>query len=220
MASVISVNVGRPRTVSWKGRDVSTGIFKSPVHQPVRAEGDSLQGDGQADLRVHGGRDKAVYAFPSEHYPDWQHAYPDADFGWGAFGENLTTAGLIEDDVAIGDRYRCGSVELVVTQHRAPCFKLAIRLESDDAIKRMLETGHTGYYLAIDCPGTIQAGDALELMHRPDGALRIAEMTSLYYGANADAQALTSAANAPCLLDTWRTRLLERADKLQSPPPS
>ena len=216
MPSVISVNVGRPRPVAWKGRTVSTAIFKTPVDTPVRAEGVTLAGDGQADLKVHGGHDKAVYVFPSEHYPEWRAAYPEVDFGWGAFGENLTTTGLLEDDVAIGDRYRCGDAEFTVTQHRAPCFKLAIRLGADDVIKRMLDTGHTGYYLCIEQAGTLQAGDAFELVHRPGNALRIAQFTSLCYGSNADARELRSAAESPCLLDAWRTKLLDKADKLES----
>lgn len=215
-ARVISVNVGRPRTVTWKNREVTTGIFKSPIQGPVRAAGVNLDGDGQADLTVRGGSDKAVYAFPIEHYPDWQPLYPKVDFGWGAFGENLSITGLLEDEVVIGARYRCGDAEFIVTQPRLPCFKLAIRMQSNDAVKRMLDTGHTGFYFRIGREGALQAGDDVQLLHRPEGGLPVSAITGFYRARDADPQKLRAAADAPGLPEEWRDWLSQRADALES----
>src|SRR6266571_7761773 len=125
---LVSVNVGLPREVAWKARSVSTGIFKEPVQGRVMLRRLNLDGDRQADLSVHGGADKAVYAYPSEHYSYWRNTLPDLDLPWGAFGENFTTEGLLEENVRIGDRLQVGSAEFIVTQPRMPCFKLGIRL--------------------------------------------------------------------------------------------
>src|ERR1700722_2885415 len=119
---VISVNVGLPREITWNGDQVETGIFKEPVQGQVPVKRSNLTGDKQADLSVHGGPDKAVYAYPVEHYAYWRRELPDRDLTWGIFGENLTTDGLQESLVHIGDRFRIGTVELVVTQPRLPCY--------------------------------------------------------------------------------------------------
>ena len=132
---IISVNVGLPRAVIWKGMNVATGIFKTPVDGLVKIDRLNLTGDQQADLTVHGGTDKAVYAYPAEHYEYWRRELPDVTFSWGQFGENLTTEGLSEDILYIGDRLRVGSTILMVTQPRMPCYKLALRFGRDDMIK-------------------------------------------------------------------------------------
>ncbi len=143
---VVSLNVGLPRIVEVEGGSVLTSIFKEPVGRRLRVTRLNLEGDQQSDLTVHGGVDKAVYAYPSEHYEEWRRELPDVDFSWAAFGENLTIEGLLED-VRIGDRFRIGSAEFVVTQPRLPCYKLAIRLGRKDVLKRMLRSGRTGFYL-------------------------------------------------------------------------
>src|SRR5678815_2874158 len=132
---IISLNVGRPRLVLRDDEPVSTGIFKEPVRGRVMMRTLNLDGDRQADLSVHGGPEKAVYVYPSEHYAFWKRELPDADFGWGNFGENLTTEGLLEDRVRIGDTLRIGSAEFIVTQPRLPCFKLGIRFNRADMVK-------------------------------------------------------------------------------------
>ena len=123
----LSISVGLPREVTWKGRTVSTSIFKEPVSEPVLLRRHNLEGDGQADLSVHGGPTKAVYAYPSEHYPFWRSEFPEMELEWGMFGENLTTEGLAEESVHIGDVFQLGTAQLVVTEPRMPCFKLTIR---------------------------------------------------------------------------------------------
>ena len=154
---LVSVNVGLPREIEWKGKIVRTSIFKAPLSGPVRVAKLNLEGDQQSDLTVHGGIDKAVYAYPSEHYPFWQGELPDMDLPWGVFGENFTTKGLLEDAVHIGDRFRAGSAELVVTQPRMPCFKLGIRFNRPDMVKRFLESGRTGFYFAVLKEGEVKA---------------------------------------------------------------
>ena len=131
---VLSVNVGLPREVIWRGKSVTTGIYKEPVEGRVPIRALNLDGDRQADLRVHGGRDKAVYAYPSEFYELWRRERPELDFGPGQFGENLTTAGLLDEDVSVGDRFRVGTADLVVTQPRLPCFKLGIKMGRNEFV--------------------------------------------------------------------------------------
>src|SRR2546421_10750773 len=163
---LLSVNAGLPREVEWRGKVVLTSIFKMPVPGRVRVTRLNVQGDQQSDLSVHGGADKAIYAYPSEHYAFWRNELPGTDFSWGAFGENLTTEGLLEDRVHIGDRFRAGSAEFVLTQPRMPCFKLGIRFNRPDMVKRFLESGWTGFYCAVLKEGKVAAGDSIELPER------------------------------------------------------
>jgi MOSC domain-containing protein YiiM len=176
---IISVNVGRPRDVEWRGRIVQTSIFKAPVEGRVRVRRLNIDGDQQSDLTVHGGAEKAVYVYPSEHYAYWRNELPDAELPWGAFGENLTTSGLFEDDVHIGDRLAIGSAEFVVTQPRMPCFKLTIRFARADMIKRFLRSGRSGFYLGVTKEGEIAAGDAVSVISRDPEGITIAEAAKL-----------------------------------------
>ena len=173
---VISVNVGRPQRVNWHGEPVLTSIWKSPVAGPVRAAHFNLFGDEQADLTVHGGSRKAVYAYPSEHYDYWREQTPGMALGWGMFGENLSTEGLLESEVAVGDRYRIGSAELVVTQPRFPCYKLGIRFGDDLMVKRFMRSGRPGVYFSIATEGLIQAGDPIVSVSRAEERHTIAQI--------------------------------------------
>jgi MOSC domain-containing protein YiiM len=146
---VISVNVGLPREVLWKGKVVSTGIFKEPVEGRVQVRSLNLDGDRQADLTVHGGVDKAVYAYPAEHYDYWRNQLPEMELPWGMFGENWTIEGLSEDAVNIGDCFRIGSAEVIATQPRMPCYKLGIRFGRTDIVKRFLDSRLTGVYFSV-----------------------------------------------------------------------
>jgi MOSC domain-containing protein YiiM len=172
---VISINVGLPREVEWRNEIIRTSIYKEPVTGRVRVNRLNIEGDRQSDLTVHGGVNKAVYVYPSEHYEFWRNELPDFELSWGAFGENLTTTGLIEDDVRLGDRFAIGSAEFVVTQPRMPCFKLTIRCGRADMIKRFYRSGRSGFYLAVANEGEIGAGDEIALLSRDDGAITIAE---------------------------------------------
>ena len=173
---VISLNVGRPRIVDWHGKPVLTSIWKDPVEGAVTVAGVNLFGDEQSDLTVHGGPRKAVYAYPSEHYAYWRRELPDADLHWGAFGENLTTEGLLEADVAVGDRFRIGSAELVITQPRMPCYKLGIRFGDDLMVKRFMQSGRSGFYFSIAEAGEIRAGDSIVRLSRGEDSTSIADL--------------------------------------------
>jgi MOSC domain-containing protein YiiM len=177
---LLSVNAGLPREVEWRGKVVLTSIFKTPVLGRVRVTRLNILGDRQSDLSVHGGADKAIYAYPSEHYAFWRNELPGTDFPWGAFGENLTTEGLLEDRVHIGDRFRAGSAEFIVTQPRMPCFKLGIRFNRPDMVKRFLRSGRTGFYLAVLREGDIGAGDSLDLAAGDDSQITVADVVGLY----------------------------------------
>jgi MOSC domain-containing protein YiiM len=156
---LISVNVGLPREVTWKGKTVTTGTFKEPISDRVMLRSLNLDGDGQADLTVHGGLDKAVYVYPFEHYEYWRGELPDTDLPLGIFGENFTTTGLKEEDVNIGDRFGIGTVNLMVTQPRLPCYKLGIRFGRTDMVKRFLASRRTGFYFRVLQEGEVGAGD-------------------------------------------------------------
>ena len=172
---VISINVGLPRTIEWRGEIVETSIFKEPVSGRVRVHRLNIEGDRQSDLTVHGGVNKAVYAYPAEHYAFWRDEFPGVDLPWGAFGENLTTTGLLEDSVQIGDRFRIGTAEFVVTQPRMPCYKLGVRFDRLDMVKRFLQSGRSGFYFAVAEEGEIAAGDGITLVERAAGAVTITE---------------------------------------------
>ncbi len=172
---ILSVNVGMPREIEWRGETIRTSIFKAPVPGRVRVRRLNLEGDQQSDLTVHGGRNKAVYVYPSEHYPFWRTELPDTELPWGAFGENLTTEGLLEESVAIGDVLRCGSAEFVVTQPRMPCFKLGIRFGRPDMPRRFQRAGRHGFYLAVLREGEVGAGDPIELVAAAGDRVSVAE---------------------------------------------
>ncbi|MGH9813488.1 MAG: MOSC domain-containing protein, partial [Candidatus Acidiferrales bacterium] len=163
---LISVNVGLPREVSANGQRVLTGIFKQPVAGRVGVRRLNLDGDRQADLSVHGGPDKAVYAYPAEHYDFWRHELPGMELPFGMFGENLTVEGLREDEVNIGDRFAIGTAEFQVTQPRLPCYKLGIKFGRADMVKRFLHSRCTGFYFRVVKEGEVEAGDAIALVHR------------------------------------------------------
>ena len=208
---VVSVNVGEPRPVTYRGKTVQTGIWKSPVAGPVEIVGDNLVGDRQADLRVHGGRDKAIYGYPSEHYAWWREQLPGADLGWGAFGENLTVEGLCEDVARIGDRYRIGAAELVITQPRTPCFKLGIKFERPRIVKEFLRSERSGFYFAILHPGPIAAGDSITLLYTDPESLTVTDLVRIgIAGDGADPALLARAVALPGLAEAWREELGER----------
>jgi len=207
---LISVNVGLPREVAWRGRKVTTSIWKAPTKGRVTVRQVNVDGDKQSDLTAHGGPDKAVYVYPSEHYPFWRAEFPGIELAWGTFGENFTTEGLIESEVTIGDRIRIGSAEFQVTQPRMPCFKLGIRFGRDDMIKRFLRSGRTGFYLSVLREGEVGAGDPIAFAERGEGGLSVADVTSLY-ARDADNQPLLRrAADAEALPESWREYFRKR----------
>jgi len=201
---VLSVNVGLPREVFWRGKPVTTGIFKEPVVGRVPIRTLNLDGDRQADLRVHGGPDKAVYAYPSEFYESWRDERPELAFPWGQFGENLTTEGLRDEDVSVGDRFRVGTAELIVTQPRLPCFKLGIRMGRDAFVTEFLQRGLLGFYLAVAREGAVEAGDPIVALSRDPRGFKVTEIARLYARDRHDVEGLERAAKLDVLPESWR----------------
>ncbi len=206
---VLSVNAGRPRQVSWGGYQTMTGIYKDPVQGPVKVSTLNLEGDQQADLTVHGGIHKAVYAYPSEHYPWWQNQYPSRRLDWGAFGENLTTEGLLESSAGIGDQAQIGSVVLTVAQPRLPCYKLAGKFSDKNIPFTFTESGRSGIYFAVEKEGQLQAGDAITWIHRQRDPFTIADALRLYNGEELSSEMLDRALKLKALPDSWRKMALD-----------
>jgi MOSC domain-containing protein YiiM len=202
---ILSVNVGQPRPVEWHGRTVTTGIFKEPVAGRIAMRRLNLDGDRQADLSVHGGPDKAVYGYPSENYPFWREQMPGLELGPASFGENLTTEGWTEDEVSVGDRFRIGTSEVIVTQPRMPCFKLQIRLGRTDIVSRFLESGRPGFYFRVLQEGEVAAGDPMERIEEDPRRLHVADVLRLYLdGDEADPGMLARAVQVAALPEAWR----------------
>ncbi len=201
---LLSVQVGIPREVVWKDRIVTTGIFKTPVAGRVMVRTLNLEGDRQADLSVHGGAEKAVYVYPSEHYEAWSRELPEMDLPWGAFGENLTTAGMLESGVNIGDRYRIGAAEVMVTQPRTPCYKLGIRFGHDEIIRRFLESGRSGFYVRVLREGEVGTGDPIERIAADRHGVTVAEVQRLSAVERGNRDLLRRAIQVEALPEGWR----------------
>jgi MOSC domain-containing protein YiiM len=213
---IVSVNVGLPREVNWQGKVVTTGIFKEPVSGPVMMRTLNLDGDGQADLTVHGGASKAVYAYPFEHYGYWRTELPGVDLPWGMFGENFTTEGLLEETVYIGDKFRIGETEVMVTEPRMPCYKLGIKFDRTDIIKRFLASRRTGFYFAVAREGMVSAGNPVELIGREQHEIRVADITRLYAFEKDDLKSLRRAIEVEALPENWKGYFRHQLDKQTS----
>lgn len=207
---IISVNVGLPRLVLRNGEPVSTGIFKEPVAGRVKLRTLNLDGDRQSDLSVHGGPQKAIYLYPSEHYEFWKGELPDMVLPWGMFGENFTTTGLLETEVHIGDRFRIGTAELMVTQPRMPCYKLGIRFGRADIIKRFLVSERTGFYFSVLKEGEVGAGDEFELLEKNVAGVRVVDITRLYSSDKENVDLMRRAIATEALPENWREYFLKR----------
>ena len=210
---ILSLNVGLPREVTWQGKIVTTGIFKNPVTGRVMLRTLNLDGDGQADLTVHGGVSKAVYAYPSEHYKFWRAELPETNLPNGMFGENFTTDALLEEDVYVGDRFQIGEAELKVTEPRMPCYKLGIKFGRPDIIKRFLASRRTGFYLAVVKEGTVGAGDAFKFIGREQEKISIADVTRLYAFEKDDIESLRAAIEVESLPESWKGYFRHQLEK-------
>ncbi len=205
---LMSVNTGLPREVTWHGRSVTTGIFKEPVHSRVSLRQLNLDGDRQADLSVHGGPYKAVYCYPLAHYEYWKAELPGRELPMGIFGENFTLDGVLdEESVHLGDQFSIGSAEVVVTQPRLPCYKLGIRFEADDMVKRFFVSRRTGFYLAVTREGEVGAGDEMRLISRDPNIVPVSEITRLYAErrySNDDVAWVQRALRVAALPESWK----------------
>jgi MOSC domain-containing protein YiiM len=210
---ILSVNVGLPWEVTWQGKVVTTGIFKEPVNAPVMMRTLNLEGDRQADLTVHGGVTKAVYAYPSEHYGYWRTKLPGVDLPWSMFGENFTTEGLLEEAIYIGDRFGIGGTEVMVTEPRMPCYKLGIKFGRADIIKRFLASRRTGFYFAVVREGMVDTGDAMKLIGQEQQDISVADITRLYAFEKDDLKSLRRAIKVEALPESWKGYFQHQLDK-------
>jgi MOSC domain-containing protein YiiM len=210
---IVSVNVGLPREVIWQGKLVATAIFKQPIKAPIMLRTLNLDGDKQADLSVHGGVYKAVYAYPSEHYGYWRGELPGTDLPWGMFGENFTTEGLLEEAVNIGDRFRIGEAEVIVTQPRLPCYKLGIKFGRADMVKRFLASRRTGFYFAVTRSGMVSTGDAIEFVGRDQQDISVADITRIYAFEKDDLETLQRAMQVEALPESWKGYFKHQIEK-------
>lgn len=206
---LISLNVARPRLIVYKGTTINTGIFKKPVSGRLALRTLNLEGDQQADLSVHGGPDKAVYAYPAEHYDYWRQELPD-ELPWGSFGENFTTEGMSEEQLHVGDRLKVGSATLMVRQPRMPCYKLAAKFQRDDMIDRFLVSGRSGFYLSVEEEGEVGAGDFFELLSQNQAGITIDEMNRLLVRDRYNQDLLQKAIATTELPENWREYFLRR----------
>jgi MOSC domain-containing protein YiiM len=208
--TLISLQVGLPRIVTRDGQEVSTGIFKTPVQKRVQMRSLNLDGDRQADLSVHGGPNKAVYVYPSEHYPYWKKELPGVELPWGAFGENLTTSGLLESAVCIGDRFTIGTAEVVVTQPRLPCFKMNLKFDRDDMIKRFLASHRIGFYLRVLREGEVGAGDEIIPAHQDENRVSVLDALRLHLHESQSSELRNRALQVEYLSPSWRKEFSEQ----------
>jgi MOSC domain-containing protein YiiM len=212
---IISLNVGRPRLLSWKGLTFSTGIFKEPVVGRVMLRRTNLDGDRQADLSVHGGPDKAVYGYPSEHYAYWDERLPGNSLPFGAFGENFTTEGLFETEISVGDRFRVGSAIVMVKTPRLPCLKLAAKFRRDEMIEDFVNSERSGFYFSVLEEGEVGAGDQFHFLGGETPTLTIAEANRLYLPASSDPELLLRGTEVKSLPESWRERYRMKLDAIQ-----
>lgn len=208
MAKVISLNVGLPLTVYFRGQAVTTGIFKEPVSGRIKLRRLNLDGDRQADLTVHGGPDKSVYAYPAEHYDYWKKRLPNMKLPWGMFGENLTTEGLLEDQVNIGDVFQVGSSEVIATQPRMPCYKLGVKFGSMDIVKKFMDSKLPGIYFRVLKEGEVGAGDEIELISRDKNNVTVKDVVRLVTG-ETDMATMRRVVHIKALPEAWRQEFLD-----------
>jgi MOSC domain-containing protein YiiM len=199
------------RTVFWKGRPIETSIFKEPVVGRVAVGRFNVEGDRQSDLRVHGGRDKAVYSYASENYLWWQQELK-RELKPGAFGENLTTEGLEENSVFIGDVLRAGTATLQVVQPRLPCYKLGIKFEDDQMPKRFMKAARWGIYFRVLEEGTVESGDPIEFVSLDPHRVNVSELAGLASADRSNLSLIHRALAIPSLNLEWRTMLQEVVD--------
>ncbi len=207
---LLSVNLAMPRAVDYKGRSVMTGIYKEPVAGPVQLHHEGLEGDGQADLKVHGGPDKAAYAYPIEHYAWWQEQLGRGPFPHGQFGETLTVQGLLEHELGIGDRLRIGGALLQVSQPRTPCFKLGIKMSLEDFPRRFQDSGRVGFYLRVLEPGPVCPGDGIEIVSRHEPWHSVQELWRWSHLERNNRDAARIALELAPLAQSWKDKFAQR----------
>ncbi|WP_018500920.1 MOSC domain-containing protein [Parafrankia discariae] len=205
MATLLSVNVGMPKDVLWQGRTVHTGVWKSSVAGPRMVRRLNIDGDGQGDLRGHGGENRAVLVYQIDSYNYWQRHFGRDDFVHGQFGENLTVDGLPDDEVCVGDRYRIGEAEFEVTQPRVTCYRVGMRLGEPDLPALLVAHHRPGFYLRVITEGHVQAGDEIVRTRTGPERFTVADIDALLYLPDRDPERLRAALRIPALSPGWRS---------------
>lgn len=204
---IISTNIGKPAAIEWRGQEVQTGIFKYEVDSPLSLGFEDVVGDHVLDRRYHGGTDKASYLYSADHYSYWKERYPDLDWQWGMFGENLTVSGLNESEIRIGDRFQVGGTLVQVTQPRQPCFKLGCRFGNQTVVDDFWNAPFPGIYIRVLRAGEVKKGDVFTLIERNPDSLSVSQVFSLFRVDRENADLIKTAINEPFLAESCRKDL-------------
>jgi MOSC domain-containing protein YiiM len=215
MPKILSVNVSYPKEVDFEGQKITTGIFKEPIEDRVRLRALNLDGDKQADLTVHGGPDKAVYAYPIEHYGFWHKVYPNMEMPNGMFGENFTIEGLIESRVNVGDVFEIGSAKVIATQPRMPCYKLGVKFGRMDVLKKFLASGRSGIYFKVLEEGEVGAGDLIIQIKTDSNRVGISDIVRLYASDREDIKMMRRAVKVEALPEGWKDYFYEQIRRVE-----
>jgi MOSC domain-containing protein YiiM len=215
MPKILSVNVSLPKEIDFEGQKVTTGIFKKPVERRLMLKTLNLDGDRQADLTVHGGPDKAVYAYPIEHYEYWRKVFPTIEMPNGMFGENFTIEGLMEKEVSIGDVFQIGSSRVIATQPRMPCYKLGVKFGRMDVLKKFLASGRSGIYFKVSKEGEVGAGDTIEQIGKDPNRISISDIIRLYTSEKEDIESMRRAVKVEALPEGWKHHFLEQINLVE-----
>lgn len=202
-----STNISKPKTILWQNKEGSTGIFKIPTHKPIYLAEKGVKNDYVADKKVHGGTFKACYLFSADHYPYWKKLYPDLNWNWGMFGENLTINGMNETQIMVGDIYKIGDALVQVTQPREPCFKFGVKFETQNVLKQFIDHGFPGTYVRVLEEGFINNGDTLKLVNRLEQTLSVAELYHLLFAKNKNKTHIKIAVELDVLPERKRKKL-------------
>ena len=212
---ILSINVSLPKEIDFEGQKVTTGIFKEPIEGRIMLRTLNLDGDKQADLTVHGGPDKAVYAYPIEHYEFWRKVYPNMEMPNGMFGENFTIEGLMEIDVNVGDIFRIGSSKVVATQPRMPCYKLGVKFGRMDVLKKFLASGRSGIYFKVLEEGEVGAGDLIVRIKNDTNRVGIGDIVRLYASDREDIKTMRRAVKVEALPEGWKHYFYEQIRRVE-----
>ena len=204
---VLSVNISNPQTINWRGKKVQTGIFKNPVDKPIFLGKNEVKGDTISDRKVHGGEYKACYLFSAEHYEYWKNLYPNLDWNYGMFGENLTLSGFSENKVCIGDIFVIGEAVVQITQPREPCYKFGVKFGAQKVLKQFIKYGYPGTYVRILNEGFVSKGDSIILREKSSSKITIHQFFNLLFAENKDQNLLKKAIQIDAIPERKREKL-------------
>lgn len=212
---ILSVNVSLPKEIDFEGQRVITSIFKEPIEGRIMLRTLNLDGDEQADLAVHGGPNKAIYAYPIEHYVFWREVFPSMEMPYGMFGENFTIEGLMESEVSVGDTFEIGSSKVMATQPRMPCYKLGIKFGRMDIVKKFLASGRSGIYFKVLEEGEVSAGDLIVQIEKDINQVAISDIVRLYGSDRKDITMMRRAIKVEALPEGWKQYFFEQIRRVE-----